>query len=120
MVLDEPPFRAGRRTALKICPVCHIKMLLEARDIMYAHMRYHMQHMRHMGQHNERTHRCRGFDSNGRGCRELFTDKEQLIDHMLNTHSPILMVPTSSKTYGKAYHLTETIGRRLVERAVWN
>ena len=109
MALDEPPWRSGRRKALKICPMCSIKLLLEARHTMYAHMTYHAAQS---WRHNEPTHRC-----GRRGCRKLFSDREQFIDHMLNTHSPVLMVPSSSKTYERAYHQTAEVTRREIERA---
>ncbi len=109
MVLDEPPFRSGRRRALKICPMCHIKVLLEARLTLYAHMVHHIERA---WRPNEQIHKCQE-------CRKAFTDKDKLINHSLNTHSPVLMVPTSSKTFEKAYHLTETITKREIERVLW-
>ena len=110
MVLDEPPFKAGRRKALKTCPFCRVKMFLEAKHTMYAHMAHHIEQA---WRQNEQTHKCQE-------CRVPFSDKDQLIDHMLSTHSPVLMVPTSSKTFEKAFHLTTTITRREIERAAWN
>jgi hypothetical protein len=102
--------------------MCHIKLLLEARHTLYAHMTHHMNQA---WPQNEETHRCRTHCGNALAprmdrCGTPFTDRDELISHMLNTHSPVLVVPTSSKTFEKAYHLTATITRREIERAAWN
>lgn len=112
MEIDKP--RPPRRVPLKICPICRVKVLLEARQPLYTHTRLHIED--HWNQ-KEGIYACKlQTNHDGRECTEAMEDKDGLTDHMLKRHSPVMMVPTTSKTHARAVYETSAITQRAKDK----
>jgi hypothetical protein len=112
MEIEGP--KAPKRVPIKICPICRIKVLLEARQPLYTHTRLHIEDA---WRQNENVYPCKGqMDKDGRRCNEVTEDKDSLTDHMLRRHSPVIMVPTTSQTYTRAVQGTTNITQRAKDR----